>query len=93
MSNRKRSSITKTKQVKDNEAWVCTQCNSTFINDNCQVMECDGCSQHTCTKCLNMSDEVYKYMNRDDNMWFCGTCLPQLSCQKRFGIRVGKRCH
>ena len=51
---------------------------TTFINDNCQVMECDGCSQHTCTKCLNMSDEVYKYMNRDDNMWFCGTCLPQL---------------
>ena len=39
MSNRKRSSITKTKQVKDNEAWVCTQCNSTFINDNCQVMD------------------------------------------------------
>ena len=25
-----------------------------------------------------MSDEVYTYMNRDDNMWFCGTCLPQL---------------
>ena len=23
-----------------------------------------------------MSDEVYKY--RDYNMWFCGTCLPQL---------------
>ena len=25
-----------------------------------------------------MSDEVYKYMNRDNNMWFCGTCLPQV---------------
>ena len=86
MSNRKRSSITKTKQVKDNEAWVCTQCNSTFINDNCQVMECDGCSQHTCTKCLNMSDEVYKYMNRDDNMWFCGTCLPQLRDYVKKGL-------
>ena len=31
-----------------------------------------------CSKCLNISDEVYKYMNRDDNMWFCGTCLAQL---------------
>ena len=67
MSDRKRSSVTTSKavleatqQVNDNEAWACTQCNSTFINDNCLVMECDECSQHTC---LNMSDEVYRHMS------------------------------
>ena len=25
-----------------------------------------------------MSDEVYKYMSREENMWLCGTCLPRV---------------
>ena len=41
-------------------SWTCNLCNKTFADKKRELMECEYCAEHYCSKCLNLSAAEYK---------------------------------
>ena len=58
----------------EHESWVCTACTISYANEDSKVIVCDRCESYTCADCLNISDELYEFIGRDDVFWCCKDC-------------------
>ena len=38
------------------------------------MIVCDRCEGYICTDCLNISDELYDFIGRDDIFWYYKVC-------------------
>ena len=58
----------------EHESWVCTVCTTSYANEDSKAIVCDRCESYTCADCLNISDELYEFIGRDDVFWCCKDC-------------------
>ena len=57
------------------EIWKCKTYKKTFSDANCNVLECERCSEHFCAKCCKLNESEYTFLNsRKDIHWFCTNC-------------------
>jgi len=42
------------------------------------MMECERCERHFCVDCVGMGTEVYKYMCKEEVIWCCSDCTPEI---------------
>lgn len=76
------------------EAWTCDTCNTSFTDKKSKLMECEYCQTIGCTKCLKISDAVYKGLSgRPDFPFLCNTCIPKAMKLLREEREIEKRCN
>jgi hypothetical protein len=54
-----------------NESWTCKICKTVFSDPKSMILECEVCSEHTCAKCLNLTQTVYTALCRDEFVFMC----------------------
>lgn len=65
-------------EAKTNKKWgdlpICHNCNAT-IDDEVKALQCESCEEvWSCTKCLEISDELYVLLPEAPLHWYCSAC-------------------
>jgi hypothetical protein len=76
--------VTKTQEKGDEDGssgeemrWVCALCDI-GDDDESRMLECERCDAHYCIKCIDMNEETYKFMSREEVLWCCKKCTPMV---------------
>ena len=57
------------------DPWICEVCTVSTKDENLAMMECERCAKHYCSDCIEMSEEVYNFMSREEVLWCCESCV------------------
>lgn len=74
------------------DGWQCGKCGDEFLEADSKMLECEVCEQHFCSRCLDLSDDLYALLvNRADLHWYCKSCeagaLISIKTDKEISIR------
>ena len=85
---------TKTVTLADvDNLWQCAVCGEEYHDEDSKLLECEVCSQHVCSKCLEMGDGEYCWLtNREDLHWYCKTCEAGALLSIKTDKDVSQRC-
>lgn len=73
--------------------WTCNLCNKTFTDKKAELMECEYCAEHFCSKCLNLSAVEYKLLSkRSDLHWYCPPCEEKAMKNLKIEKEIEDRC-
>ena len=76
-------------------SWTCNLCNKTFADKKRELMECEYCAEHYCSKCLNLSAAEYKlhvFSKRSDLHWYCPPCEEKSMKNLKIEKEIEERC-
>lgn len=74
-------------------SWNCKLCNKTFTDKKAELMECEYCDEHFCSKCLNLSAAEYKLLSkRSDLHWYCPPCEEKAMKNLKIEKEIEDRC-
>ena len=79
-------------KVTANETWKCYMCKMPFSSPDDKLLECQRCNEHFCIKCLNKTEEEYKWMTKSDTMWFCLPCREKVERNIIVDREIEDRC-
>ncbi len=68
------------------EGWECHECKEIFENEEDELLTCSSCDKHWCTKCIDMSTDVYAAVQRPDLLWFCPPCAKTVKMFLNMGV-------
>lgn len=85
---------TKTVTLADvDNLWQCAVCGEEHLDEDSKLLECEVCSQHVCSKCLEMGDGEYCWLtNREDLHWYCKTCEAGALLSIKTDKDISQRC-
>lgn len=75
-----------------NEAWICNICKKKFSDPAAKMLECLRCEDHFCIKCLKKSEQEYKYLQKEDNLWTCQACQGKARIEIKKGFNFEREC-
>jgi hypothetical protein len=68
-------------------------CNKNFADKKAELMECEYCAEHFCSKCLNLSAAEYKLLSkRSDLHWYCPPCEEKAMKNLKIEKEIEERC-
>ena len=57
------------------------------------MMLCDRCDMFFCVRCLDISDSVYQFLSkRDDMLWLCGPCRQPALNARKTDVEIEQKC-
>jgi hypothetical protein len=77
--------------IKD-EVWNCEMCKIQFTDPNYKLLECQGCREHYCMKCLGKPEAEYELLTTSDLMWFCCVCREKFERNIITDREIEERC-
>ena len=74
-------------------SWTCNLCNNNLADKKAELMECEYCAEHFCSKGLNLSAAEYKlFSKRSDLHWYCPPCEEKAMKNLKIEKEIEERC-
>eukprot|EP00794_Sanderia_malayensis_P019526 gene19526-21455_t len=61
------------------DEWICQACQKGYKDDDDLVITCDCCENYWCADCIQMPEETFRAVQREDLFWFCPPCSQKVT--------------